>query len=409
LSPARWKGAYGGRGSGKSHFFAEQVVAKHIGQPGARGVCIREVQKTLRESAKRLIEDKIQSLGVGSMFDVQREQINTPGGGTIIFQGMQDHTAESIKSLEGFDYAWVEEAQTLSDRSLELLRPTIRKEGSELWFSWNPRTKRDPVDALLRGGKLPSSAAVVRANYADNPFFPKVLDEERQFDKDNIPERYGHIWLGEYEPVGLGAYYANEIIAAREQKRITNVPYQSNFTVDTWWDIGVSDDTSIWLVQYAGKEIHLVDFITDHGEAPAYYVDEIRKRVRQNGCSMGEAILPHDAYARQSATGSSYADVLHTLGVDTRRAPNELVMTGINAARQIFGRCWFDEGRCELGLEALGNYRKEWDDDKRTWKGKPLHDWASHPADAFRYGAITKTAPRNKTQPKNLSPKIAIV
>lgn len=378
-------------------------------QPGTRIVCVREVQKSLKESVKRLLEDKIEAMGVGHLFDIQSTQINTPGKGVILFQGMQDHTAESIKSLEGFDVAYVEEAQTLSERSLEMLRPTIRKDGSEIWFSWNPRTRRDPVDALLRGPKLPANAAVVRANYADNPFFPSVLDDERKYDRENIPERYGHIWLGEYEPVGIGAYYANELIAAREQKRITRVPYQASFPVDTFWDIGVSDNTAIWLVQYAGKEVHLVDCITNHGEAPAYYVDEIRKRVRQNGCTTGDAIIPHDAFARQSAIGASYAEVLHTLGMETKRAPNELVMTGINAVRQMFGRCWFDEERCADGIEALGNYRKEWDDNKRTWKGQPLHDWSSHFSDAFRYGAITKIGPKKERPKGSLAPKIAMV
>ena len=207
LQPARYKGAYGGRGSGKSHFFAELMVETALMRDGFRAVCIREVQKTLKESAKRLIEDKIGSMGVGAEFDCLNTEIKTPGGGVILFQGMQDHTAESIKSLEGFDVAWAEEAQTLSARSLEMLRPTIRKPGSELWFSWNPRNAADPVDQLLRGHEPPPGAVVVRANYNDNPFFPQELADEREYDRRTKPDRYGHIWEGEYEPTAVGAIW----------------------------------------------------------------------------------------------------------------------------------------------------------------------------------------------------------
>ena len=207
LSPARYKGAHGGRGSGKSHFFAELAVVRAISKPGLRAVCVREVQKTLKESAKRLIEDKIKALGVGAMFEPLQTEIKTPGNGLIIFQGMQDHSAESIKSLEGFDVAWVEEAQTLSERSLEMLRPTIRAPGSELWFSWNPRNASDPVDQLLRGVKPPPGAVVVQANYSDNPFFPSELEAERAYDQTAKPQRYAHIWLGDYEPMAIGAIW----------------------------------------------------------------------------------------------------------------------------------------------------------------------------------------------------------
>jgi phage terminase large subunit len=165
--------------------------------PGTRWACIREVQKSLEQSVKRLLEDKIQSMGVGG-FDIKQFEIGTPGGGLIIFQGMQNHTADSIKSLEGFDGAWVEEAQSLSQRSLDLLRPTIRKEGSEIWFSWNPSLSSDPVDAFLRITP-PDGAVVVQANYHDNPWLPQVLKDELEYDKRRDPDKYAHVWLGEYQ------------------------------------------------------------------------------------------------------------------------------------------------------------------------------------------------------------------
>lgn len=207
LRPSRYKGVWGGRGSGKSHFFAEALVEECLMQPGTRAVCVREVQKSLKDSVKRLIEDKITALGVANRFGVKMSEIDTPGGGLIAFQGMQDHTAESVKSLEGFRIAWAEEAQSLSSRSLELLRPTIRAPGSELWFSWNPRNAADPVDALLRGMEPPPDAIVVKANYSDNPFFPAELEAERAYDERAKPARYGHIWLGDYEPMAVGAIW----------------------------------------------------------------------------------------------------------------------------------------------------------------------------------------------------------
>lgn len=198
LSQSRYKGAHGGRGSGKSHYFAEALVERCLMQP-TRAVCVREIQKSLEQSVKRLISDKIGQLGVGPAFEIQDDRIKTPGDGLIIFQGMQNHTAESIKSLEGYDVAWVEEAQSLSQRSLDLLRPTIRNDGSELWFSWNPRFATDPVDKLLRGPDRPPGAIVVEANWRDNPWFPKVLREEKDWDQKRDPDKYAHIWLGGYQ------------------------------------------------------------------------------------------------------------------------------------------------------------------------------------------------------------------
>ena len=198
LANARYKGAHGGRGSGKSHFFAEMLVERCIMQPGTRAACVREVQRSLKNSVKLLVEDKIRPLGVSAHFEILEAEIKTPGGGIIIFQGMQNHTADSIKSLEGFDIAWVEEAQSLSQRSLGLLRPTIRKAGSELWFSWNPNKPDDPVDSLLRGSHPPKDAVVVEVNYSDNPWFPRELREDMEGDRVRDPDDALHVWDGEY-------------------------------------------------------------------------------------------------------------------------------------------------------------------------------------------------------------------
>lgn len=262
LSPKRYKGAYGGRGSGKSHFFAELAVARCVAQPGSRIVCVREVQKSLKESVKRLIEDKIEHLGVTSLFRPMNDQIITPGNGVMVFQGMQDHTADSIKSLEAFDIAYVEEGQTLSERSLEYLRPTIRKDGSELWFSWNPRSAGDPVDALLRGLTLPPDSSVVRVNYDSNPFFPKELEAERQFDEANNKGRYAHIWLGEYEPMAVGAIWDRQTI---HTNRRTDLPDMERIVVAV--DPAVSNE--------AGSDEHGI-IVCGHGaDGRGYVLDDV--------------------------------------------------------------------------------------------------------------------------------------
>lgn len=198
LEPARYKGIKGGRGSGKSHERAEAVVDEMIADPDKKVVCIREIQKSLKFSAKMLIESKIRQFGVSHMFEITQTEIRRKEGeGICIFQGMQDHTAESIKSLEGFDIAWVEEAQSLSKRSLTLLRPTIRAEGSEIWFTWNPEQPTDPVDEFF--AKEPDNSILLHVNYDQNPFLSDTLREEMVWDRQKQdPSDFAHIWLGDY-------------------------------------------------------------------------------------------------------------------------------------------------------------------------------------------------------------------
>lgn len=199
LRPSRYKGARGGRGSAKSRFFAGNLIDEMLRRPKLRFVCIREIQRTLDQSVKRLIEDEIKRYDVGDRFIVKNNQLETPEGGIVIFQGMQDHTAESIKSLEGFNRAWVEEAQTLSQRSLDLLRPTLREADSEIWFSWNTRHKNDPVDRFFFGDNPPPDAIVVHTTWRDNPWFPDVLRAEMEWDRSIDQEKFEHIWDGAYE------------------------------------------------------------------------------------------------------------------------------------------------------------------------------------------------------------------
>lgn len=258
LQPARYKGIFGGRGSGKSHFFGELLVETCQAERGTLAVCIREAQRTLAQSSKRLIESKIAALGLGNGFKLFNDKIETPGDGLIIFRGMQDHTADSIKSLEGFRIAWVDEAQSLSARSLALLRPTIRAAGSELWASWNPRRKSDAIDDFLRARKA-EGAIVVNANWRDNPWFPAVLDEERRLDLKLYPDRYDHIWEGDYVRAFEGAYFAQVLNEARAEARIGRVSADPLLPLRAFIDIGgagaSADAFTIWIVQWVGTEI----------------------------------------------------------------------------------------------------------------------------------------------------------
>lgn len=394
LKPARYKGAHGGRGSGKSHFFAELMVEEHIADPGSRSVCIREVQKTLAQSSKKLIEDKIAEMGVGSQFEVQREQIIAPGGGLIVFQGMQDHNAESIKSLEKFKRAWIEEAQTLSERSLTLLRPTIRAEGSEIWASWNPRRKSDAIDKFLRQDKPPGSI-VVEANWRDNPWFPAVLEDERKLDLERYPDRYEHIWEGGYAQALEGAYYAKHLSRAKADGRIGHVAVDPMLSIRAYWDIGGAgaraDAMSIWIVQFVGKEIRVLDYIEGQGQVLAYYVNELRTR----GWAAAECVLPHDGVNTNNITGKRYEDHLKDAGLSVRTVPNQgqgAATQRIEAARRWFSRMWFNEGPTAPGREALGYYHERKDEARNIGLG-PEHDWSSHAADAFGLMAIDYEEP----------------
>lgn len=383
LSPSRYKAAHGGRGSGKSHFFAERLIEDSLAERGLRSVCIREVQKSLKESAKRLLEDKLGKLGLGEAdgFKVFREVIETPGDGLISFQGMQDHTAESIKSLEGYKRAWCEEAQTLSARSLSLLRPTIRADGSEIWFSWNPRRKSDPVDALMRGANPPTGSSVVKANWSDNPWFPSVLDQERRDCLSDNPDQYGHIWEGEYATVIEGAYYAASLAIARKEGRIGIVSRDPLLPVYAVWDIGVRDATSIWIVQFVGQTIRVLDYYEAVRQPLAAHLEWLRS----NGYGSAECILPHDGATEDAVTAIRFEDHIRAAGFGVRTIPNQgkgAALKRVEVARRRFPQVWFNEKTCEAGIDALGWYHEKQDEARNIGLG-PEHDWSSHGADSF--------------------------
>lgn len=363
---------------------------------------MREVQKSLRESAKRLIEDKIVEFGAASQFGMLQNETRTPGGGMISYVGMQDHTAESIMSFEGIDWVWVEQAETLSARSLEILRPTIRKPGSELWFSWNRRRKSDPVDMLLSGDTLPTGAVVVEANWRDNPWFPAILDAERLYDQENNPDTYGHIWEGEYIGVAKGAYYAKQLAQAKAEGRIGRVARDPLMTIRAIWDIGgtgaKADAVSIWICQFVGREIRVLDYYEAVGQPLATHVAWLRKQ----GYDDALCIIPHDGAQHDKVFDVTYESALKAAEFSVLVVPNQgtgAAMLRVDTARRMFPSIWFNEATTQAGRDALGWYHEKRDEVRGIGLG-PEHDWSSNGADAFGLMCVAYEAPRIKREDK---------
>lgn len=403
LAPSRYKGAHGGRGSGKSHFFAEMLIARCASQK-TDAVCIREIQKSLAQSVKKLVESKIHKMGLSDRFTILNTHIEGPHGGVIVFQGMQDHTAESIKSLEGFDIAWVEEAQSLSQTSLTLLRPTIRKSGSELWFSWNPARKTDPVDALLRGPTPPTGAVIVQANWSDNPWLPAELEQERQDDERDRPDNYDHVWDGGYKKVTEGAYFASDLTKAKREGRIGHVAPDPLLTHRLFVDIGGTgaraDSFTIWDAQFVGREIRWLDYYEAQGQPLATHLEWCRSK----GLTPERAQfwLPHDGGTNDKVYDVSYESALRAAGYQVTVIPNQgkgAAAARIEAGRRLFPAMWFNEEACQGGLDALGAYHENKHEKTGVGLG-PKHDWASHGADAFGLGCVAYEEPRVSREKK---------
>jgi phage terminase large subunit len=395
LAPARYKGAHGGRGSGKSHFFGGLLIEDCLAEPGTSGgegmraVCIREVQKDLAQSSKLLIESKLKahSLGEADGFKVFRDVISTPGDGLIIFKGMNDYSADSIKSLEGFKRAWWEEAQTATLHSLNLLRPTLRAEGAERWFSWNPRRKTDPVDQMLRGTELPTGTVVVRANWRHNPWLTSDLKQERLDCLRQQPEQYDHIWEGGYVTLLEGAYYARSINEARKARRIGRVGADPLLTYRLFFDIGGTgaraDAVAIWVTQFIGKEIRALDYYEAVGQPLATHLNWMREQGYLP--KRAHVWLPHDGETHDKVHDVSYESAIKAAGYDVTVVPNQgkgAAKARIEAGRRHFPSIWFNEDTTQAGLEALGWYHEKKDDQRSIGLG-PEHDWSSHGADAF--------------------------
>ena len=381
LKPARYKAIHGGRGGGKSHFFAglgvEESYCDHV-----RLVCIREVQKDLKESVMQLILDKIEAHGLMHWFQITQGEIRGPNDSLIIFRGMQSYNADSIKSLEGFNRAWVAEAQNLSQRSLDLLRPTIRTEGSELWFDWNPESEEDPVDKLFRGANPPPGSVVIEANWRDNPWFPDVLKTEMESDRNADPEKAAHIWDGGYKQAPSGAYYARLLAEAKLTNRMGRVPHDPILDTHVSFDLGNGPNMAAWFSQWVGREVRVIDYLEGDEEAASEGWPWYIRKLKEKDYTYGKVILPHDARTRQRATGKGDEETLIAAKFKTTVVPRMDPGERVKLVQRYLPLCFIDEVRCAKGLKSLNNYQADYDEKLRIDRG-PLHNWASHAADAF--------------------------
>ena len=405
LEPARDKVAKGGRGSGKSHFFGGLIVEDSLAEPGnsggegLRSVCIREVQKDLAQSAKLLIEGKLSAfrLGEADGFRVYEDCITTPGDGLIIFKGMNNYTADSIKSLEAFKRSWWEEAHTATQRSINLLRPTMRAPGSQLWWSYNPNRKVDPVDVMFTGPEKPTGAVVGTANWRDNPWFTAELEQERLDCLRMQPDQYGHIWEGEHVSVVEGAYFASALTQAKAENRIGRVAADPLMTYRAFWDIGgtgaKADACSIWIAQFIGREIRALNYYEAKGQPLAAHVNWLRS----SGYKDALCVLPHDGATNEKIYDISFESVLREAGFEVEGVPNQgkgAAKQRIEAARRLFPSIWFSEAT-QPGIDALGWYHEKLDETRNIGLG-PEHDWSSHAADAFGLMCIAYDAPEER-------------
>jgi phage terminase large subunit len=416
LKPARDKVCRGGRGSGKSHFFAELLIEDSLAEPGdsggegLRSVCIREVQKDLAQSSKLLLESKLNALGITEAdgFKVYKDVITTPGDGLIIFKGMNDYTADSIKSLEGFKRGWWEEAQGATQHSINLYRPTMRAAGSQMWWSYNPRRKVDPVDQMFMGEEKPTGAVVVMANWKDNPWFTAELEQERLDCLRMQPDQYDHIWEGGYVTVVEGAYFSKQLAQAKAEGRIGRVAADPLMTLRAFVDIGGTgaraDAFTIWIAQFIGKEIRVLDYYESVGQELGHHLGWMREKgYTPERCQFW---LPHDGAQHDRTRKVSYESALKDAGYKVTVIENQgagAAKQRIEAVRRLFPSMWINAATTEAGRDALGWYHQKIDAVRGIGLG-PDHDWASHGADAFGLMAVAYEAPKKKDAPIKYKP-----
>ncbi len=381
FKPQRYKVAYGGRGGAKSWGFARALLILGSQKP-LRILCARETQKSIADSVHKLLSEQIDELGLRQFYTVLKSSIIGVNGTEFIFAGIRQNVG-NIKSYEGCDICWVEEAQTVSKQSWDVLIPTIRKENSEIWVSFNPELETDQTYQRFVVGK-PFGLEPVKIDWRDNPWFPEVLRKEKDECKLRDPDAYEHVWEGLCKQVVEGAVYKHEINAAEKEGRITSVPYNPITPVHTFWDLGFSDATSIWFAQTVGFEFRIIDYMESEQQSIHYYL----KAIQEKPYFYGFHHLPHDAKAHQLGSGRSIEEQVKAAGFQVRIVPRLAIHDGIAAARAIFPRCWFDQSKTADGMQALRHYRYERDDDLGTFNKQPLHDWSSHAADAFRTLAV---------------------
>lgn len=391
--PKRFKVAKGGRGGGKSHTIAALLILMAAQRP-LRILCAREVQKSIRDSVHRLIGDKIAAMGLSSFFETTSAEIRGKNGSTFLFSGLRSEVMAGLKSTEGVDICWVEEAQSVSQHSLDVLIPTIRKAGSEIWFSFNPELETDPV--YLRFCTIPDDRTLLTTvGLDDNPWAPQELRDERDRAYQTDPLKAAWVWGGDCRPVVEGAIYEREIVELERSGRLTTVQYQPDADVFVSLDLGYGDHTSMLIGHVIGKERHIVAEYEGENLPQSHYIDWLK----QSPYRVDHLILPHDARAHDKTNGRSPEELWRasfpkaTVQV-LDRIDQEI---GIDNARAKFGSLWIDKS-CTLLISALKKYRREQDKNTGLF-GKPQHDPWSDMADSFRYwmlGAEDRRKPQKQ-------------
>lgn len=385
---ARFRASYGGRGSGKTRSFALMSAVKgwQLGQKGVTGqiLCAREFMNSLSESSFEEIKAAILSVpALTAYYEIGERFIRSKDGNIqFTFAGLR-RNLDSLKSKARILLCWIDEAEAVSEMAWMKLIPTIREEDSEIWVTWNPESKESATHIRFRENP-PADLKIAELNYEDNYWFPEVLEQARLEDLEKRPEMYDHIWGGAFLTHHQGAYYASEMRDAKASGRIGFVPYDPALSVITSWDLGVGDSTAIWFFQTVGAEVRVID----HYEASGVGLDHYARVLQDKGYIYSEHILPHDVRVRELGSGKSRLETLEALNIrPVTIAPQLNIDDGIQAVRSMLPKCWFNAETCEHGIDALRQYHREYDDNNRTWKGRPNHDWSSHSADAFRYFA----------------------
>jgi phage terminase large subunit len=430
FEPKRYKVLYGGRGGMKSWGVARALLIRGL-QQKLFILCARELQKSIEDSVHRLLSEQIRMLGLLDVYEIEQARIRNKLNGTMFrFEGIKNNI-NTVRSMEGVNICWVEEANNVSAGSWKVLIPTIRAEGSEIWLTFNPELEEDytykrfvldpelvKIDGTKRFVKVvngeitgapitcpiseSSLSIAVKVNWRDNPWFPPALKEELERDRRLDYDKYLHVWEGNCVANLEGAIYAKEMRRAIAEGRIGRVPYEPSIPVDTFWDLGRADSTAIWFVQRVGMQWRILDYYEESLEELNHFL----KLCQEKPYFYGTMFLPHDAKHKRLGYKNSIEDQVRARNFTVQIVRNLSRNDGINMARQTLAQCWFDEERCSDGLKALRHYRFQIKDGKLS--NEPLHDWASDGADAFRYFAVSMNVPRATQEERSVRTKSAL-
>ena len=390
FEPQRYKVCYGGRGGAKSWGIARALLILGA-KSSLRILCAREFQTSIKDSVHKLLCDQIDSMGLTGFYEITEKSLRGKNGTEFFFVGLRNNVT-NVKSIEGVDICWVEEAQTVSKTSWNVLIPTIRKEKSEIWVSFNPELETDETYQRFVVGP-PENCKVVKINWSDNPWFPETLRLEKDALRDRDIEAYNTVWEGLCRQTVDGAIFAREMQMAELEQRITRVGYDATKPVHAVFDLGWSDATAIWFVQFVGMETRLIRYVEDSQKTISDYL----AKMQTYGYVYDTLWLPHDAENRTlAAAGRSIDQIIRAAGYKTKIIPRTPIVDSINAARTLFRNCWFDRENCYDGLQCLRHYRYDVDPETKQFSKQPLHDNYSHGADAFRMLGLVVNEPKRR-------------